>query len=77
MMEHDFPEVWKIDEVGAIRKQINDYELTRYSVEKEVRKAIGKIGGTIPEDLPTPEKSIEQIEKEKMERLKTKAKAGS
>ena len=29
-----------------------------YNVGKEVRNAIEKIGGTMPEDLPTPEKSI-------------------
>lgn len=28
-----------------------------YSVGKEVRSAIEKIGGTMPEDLPTPEKT--------------------
>lgn len=39
-----------------------------------MRTAIEKIGGTMPEDLPTPEKSIQQIEKEQMERLKLKAK---
>lgn len=44
-----------------------------YSVGKEVRTAIENIGGTMPEDLPTPEKGIEQIEKEQMERLKAKA----
>ena len=49
---------------------------THYKIGKEVRGAIEKIGGTMPEDLPTPEKSIQQIEKEKMARLKTKAKAG-
>ena len=27
-----------------------------YNVGKEVRTAIEKIGGTMPEDLPTPEK---------------------
>ena len=47
-----------------------------YSVGKEVRTAIEKIGGTMPEDLPTPEKSIQQIEKERMARLKAKAKSG-
>ena len=47
-----------------------------YAVGREVRKAIEKIGGTMPEDLPTPEKSIQQIEKEQMERLQKKAKAG-
>ena len=47
-----------------------------YNVGKEVRSAIEKIGGTMPEDLPTPEKSIQQIEKEQMARLKDKAKKG-
>lgn len=47
-----------------------------YSVGKEVRSAIEKIGGTMPEDLPTPEKSIKQIEREQMERLRSKAKTG-
>ncbi len=47
-----------------------------YNVGREVRSAIEKIGGTIPEDLPTPEKSIQQIEKEQMARLKAKAKKG-
>ena len=47
-----------------------------YNVGKEVRTAIKKIGGTMPEDLPKPEKSIQQIEKEQIERLKVKAKKG-
>lgn len=47
-----------------------------YSVGREVRTTIEKIGGTMPEDLPTPEKSIQQIEKEQMARLKAKAKKG-
>lgn len=47
-----------------------------YSVGREVRSAIEKIGGTMPEDLPTPEKSIQQIEKEQMARLKEKARKG-
>ena len=48
-----------------------------YNVGKEVRTAIKKIGGTMPEDLPTPEKSIQQIEQEQMARLKSKAKKGN
>ena len=48
----------------------------QHSVGSEVRKAIEKIGGTMPEDLPTPEKSIAQLEKERMERLKQKAMDG-
>ena len=47
-----------------------------YNVGKEVRTAIEKIGGTMPEDLPKPEKSIQEIEREQMARLKTKAKKG-
>jgi len=47
-----------------------------YTVGKEARTAIEKIGGTMPEDLPTPEKSIQQIEREQMARLKAKAQKG-
>ena len=54
----------------------NHATAVHYSVGKEVRTAIEKIGGTMPEDLPTPEKSIQQIEKEQMERLKAKAQKG-
>ena len=47
-----------------------------HSVGKEVRSAIEKIGETMPENLPVPEKSIQlsQIEKEQTKRLKDKAK---
>lgn len=45
---------------------------THYTVGKTVRKAIEDIGGTMPEDLPTPEKSIMQIEKEQLKKLKYK-----
>ena len=44
-----------------------------YAVGNEVREAIRKIDGTMPEDIPTPEKSIAQLEREQMERLKQKA----
>lgn len=37
---------------------------THYTVGKEIRDTISRLGGTMPEDLPTPEKSIQQIEKE-------------
>lgn len=37
---------------------------THYDVGKKVRQTIKELGGTMPEDLPTPEKSIKQIEKE-------------
>lgn len=44
------------------------------NVGKEVRTVIEKIGGIMPEDMPKPEKSIQQIEKEQMAKLKAKAK---
>ena len=36
---------------------------THYDVGQTVRKTIKELGGTMPEDLPTPEKSIGQIER--------------
>ena len=35
-----------------------------YEVGKKVRKAIKDIGGTMPEDMPTPNKSLKELEKE-------------
>lgn len=37
---------------------------THYEVGKKVRETIAELGGTMPEDLPTPKKSVKQIEKE-------------
>ena len=37
---------------------------THYEVGKKVRETIKDLGGTMPEDLPTPNKSIKQIERE-------------
>lgn len=37
---------------------------THYEVGAKVRKTMQEISGTLPEDLPTPEKSIKQIERE-------------
>lgn len=54
----------------------NTATAVHHAVGKEVREAIEKIGGTMPEDLPTPAKSIAQIEKEQLEILKSKAKNG-
>jgi DNA-damage-inducible protein D len=41
-----------------------------YEVGREVRQTIKKLGGTMPENLPTPEKSIQQLEARKTKRLK-------
>ena len=43
---------------------------THYEVGRKVRQTIAELGGTMPEDLPTPEKSIKQIESERKKRLK-------
>lgn len=37
---------------------------THYQVGKKVRQTIKELGGTMPEDLPTPKKSVKQIERE-------------
>ena len=37
---------------------------THYNIGKNIREVIAKNGGTMPEDLPTPEKSLKQLEKE-------------
>lgn len=37
---------------------------THFEVGKKVRQTIEELGGTMPENLPNPEKSIKQIEKE-------------
>ena len=47
----------------------NDACKTHHNVGQAVRQTIKKIGGTMPEDLPTPNKSIKQIEKEKNKKL--------
>ena len=42
----------------------NNVNEAHYIVGNEVRNLIKKIGGTMPEDLPTPKKSLKEIEKE-------------
>lgn len=43
-----------------------------YQVGQTVREAISKNEGTMPEDLPTPEKSIAEIGKEQIKKLREK-----
>lgn len=45
---------------------------THYEVGRKVRQTIAELGGTMPEDLPTPEKSIRQIESEQKKRINGK-----
>ncbi len=52
----------------------NAANMTHYQVGAKVRQTIKELGGTMPEDLPTPEKSIKQIEREQEEKKKLKDK---
>lgn len=59
------------------KSNIKDEDLacaTHNYVGKAVRRAIEQVGGTMPEKLPTPEKSVKQLEKEKNKKLKLKEK---
>ena len=51
---------------------------THYEVGRKVRQTIKELGGTMPEDLPTPQKSIKQIEREQQKKAlaSTKKKTG-
>jgi len=41
-------------------------------VGKKVRQTIKELGGTMPEDFPTPEKSIKQLDREQNKQLNMK-----
>ena len=42
----------------------NNANMIHYKVGSKIRDTIKELGGVLPEDLPTPEKSLKQIEKE-------------
>lgn len=46
---------------------------THYEVGRKVRQTIAELGGTMPENLPTPNESIKQLER-KLETNETKDK---
>ena len=53
------------------RESINtekDANNAHYEVGSKIRQTIKELGGTMPEDLPTPEKSLKQLEKETKEK---------
>lgn len=41
---------------------------THFQVGRKVRQTIKELGGTMPEDLPTPTKSVQQLQQEEIER---------
>jgi len=47
----------------------HDANAAHYVVGKKVRETIADLGGTMPEDLPTPEQSIEQVERAEQQRI--------
>ena len=51
-----------------------DANSMHYLVGKKVRKAIADIGGTMPEDFPTPKKSLKELEKERKQLENTEQK---
>ena len=61
--------IFRIAQTDAKLKRDNvDNEYTANSVHfevgKEVRNSIKRLGGTMPENLPTPERSLKELEKE-------------
>jgi len=55
------------------REQIQEKEQANqahYEVGRIVRHAIAEAGGAMPEDIPTPKKSIQQLQREEQQRLK-------
>ena len=47
----------------------NNTNEVHYSIGKNIREVIAKNGGIMPEELPTPDKSLKQIEKENKNKL--------
>ena len=44
----------------------NNANKTHYKMGKDIRNFIKKQGGTMPEDLPTPKKSLKELKKEQL-----------
>jgi len=47
---------------------------THNRVGQEVRQTIQRVGGVLPENQPTPDKSIEEVQKEQLKKLKSQKK---
>lgn len=63
--------ITQTDEVLKNRNINNEDDACRrhHTVGQAVRQTIKKIGGTMPEKLPTPEKSIKELEKEELKKI--------
>lgn len=58
----------KNDKVNNEEDACDTHEL----VGAVIRQTMARLGNTMPEDLPTPEKSIKEIEKEELQKIETK-----
>ncbi len=57
------------------REQVDSKDqanLTHLEVGQEVRATIKRLGGTMPENLPTPEKSIQELQRDEQKRIEAK-----
>ena len=66
--------IFRIAQTDAKLKRDNvDNEYTansiHYEVGREVRDSIKRLGGTMPENLPTPDRSLKKLEKDKRNQL--------
>jgi DNA-damage-inducible protein D len=67
--------LFRISQTESMLKRENIQGVTaardaHYVVGREVRAAIERVGGVMPEDLPTPVKSISAVEREQLNKLK-------
>lgn len=59
--------IFRITQTEALleKQELPDEQIatnTHYIVGKAIRKVIKELGGTMPEDLPTPDKSVRELE---------------
>ena len=69
--------VYKNSNLPALEKLIERIKTMSFSVQTQykflkIRKTIKELGGTMPEELPTPKKSLKQLEKESKKELMKK-----
>ena len=62
---------------NLFRATQTDEKLRREHIQGKVRQTIKELGGTMPEDLPTPQKSVKTIEKEQAKRLEDESRDGN
>ena len=60
-------------EQKLIRDEVTDKaqaNQTHYEVGRVIRDTIKQLGGTMPEALPTPDRSIQEVQRSELEQLK-------